>query len=1113
MFYKAKRNTVFRRYNITVVVAFIAIIVIALSVASIQYYNELSHHQNNELISLKQEAEKLNDILAQCVNAISSIQKYAQYILEHPTELNIASPAMKQSGELFYLDESHRDFLHRGKRLSSSITGLGKIKEFSALKKQEIAMANALTPAFMLAQNVIEEATWFYYVSYQNFVSLYPWVNKNIWQFNVEMVSNQHNTALKELTKKTNTVIWSDPYIDSAASGMKASIGKGVFYQNDLLGSVVLDINLARLQRSLPALHKANQGIVLYNKNNQILIFKRRGKEPLNYRASWQELLPDSLRYLNASNLELLDSSAQLGQWFIEKQALEVNGWTLLKYQRYNDFTAPLRSRFLFVFSVLFIGLFAFLMFVNAMTKRTFIKPTTAFIRHIEYCAQGDPGKVKPIADWLHWFQVVEDIFTQNRSLLLQLREQNDVLDTRVNEKTVALQKSSKKHHRDYVLLRSVMNAIPELIVFNDSNGLLAGCNQSFERLTNKQERTMLGAKSTNFMPEHLAKEIDYLNSINNEIYPQKALIKAGNFIYQGFCTQFENEQGDFLGTITILRDVTKQQAIQSALEKAKNQAEYANQAKIQFLANMSHEIRTPINAIQGMLDLLLNTPLTVRQQHYLTTAKGALVTLLHLVNELLDLSKVEAGKMTISKENIHLLEVIDKALKLNVADIDLEKVKLLVEVSPKVPSVVISDEMRLVQVLTNLLNNAIKFTENGHVKLLVDAISVNQTIAQTRFSVIDTGIGIAQNNQTNLFEAFTQADQSMTRQYGGSGLGLSICQQIIKLLGGEISLKSTLGQGSEFSFTLPLDIAKATTAVDYNICKERKFSLCVINQDIPQSLIEIFYSLGWEVSSFKSLDDFYQNTIQASIVLLIDEQVFIQSKYTNKRLLNDFNVVLLGFCHPPMAELKQKTSNFLEQLNTTYVILDKPLYRFSMEKILVSLPKDNSLVNTLIPKENSSRNAPQRLSNKIPCASNKTVLTSDAASITNDDLLDVRVLLVEDNKVNQLVAKELLLSMNAQVTIADNGQHALTILEDTLFDIILMDIQMPIMDGLTTTKKIRQQERFSSLPIIAMTAHARTEDKEHSLAVGMNLHIAKPVTKDILFTSITKVLTNPRPA
>ncbi len=1113
MFYKAKRNTVFRRYNITVVVAFIAIIVIALSVASIQYYNELSHHKNNELRTLKQEAEKLNDILAQCVNAISSIQKYAQYILEHPTELNIASPAMKQSGELFYLDESHRDFLHRGKRLSSSITGLGKIKEFSALKKQEIAMANALTPAFMLAQNVIEEATWFYYVSYQNFVSLYPWVNKNIWQFNVEMVSNQHNTALKELTKKTNTVIWSDPYIDSAASGMKASIGKGVFYQNDLLGSVVLDINLARLQRSLPALHKANQGIVLYNKNNQILIFKRRGKEPLNYRASWQELLPDSLRYLNASNLELLDSSAQLGQWFIEKQALEVNGWTLLKYQRYNDFTAPLRSRFLFVFSVLFIGLFAFLMFVNAMTKRTFIKPTTAFIRHIEYCAQGDPGKVKPIADWLHWFQVVEDIFTQNRSLLLQLREQNDVLDTRVNEKTVALQKSSEKHHRDYVLLRSVMNAIPELIVFNDSNGLLAGCNQSFERLTNKQERTMLGAKSTNFMPEHLAKEIDYLNSINNEIYPQKALIKAGNFIYQGFCTQFENEQGDFLGTITILRDVTKQQAIQSALEKAKNQAEYANQAKIQFLANMSHEIRTPINAIQGMLDLLLNTPLTVRQQHYLTTAKGALVTLLHLVNELLDLSKVEAGKMTISKENIHLLEVIDKALKLNVADIDLEKVKLLVEVSPKVPSVVISDEMRLVQVLTNLLNNAIKFTENGHVKLLVDAISVNQTIAQTRFSVIDTGIGIAQNNQTNLFEAFTQADQSMTRQYGGSGLGLSICQQIIKLLGGEISLKSTLGQGSEFSFTLPLDIAKATTAVDYNICKERKFSLCVINQDIPQSLIEIFYSLGWEVSSFKSLDDFYQNTIQASIVLLIDEQVFIQSKYTNKRLLNDFNVVLLGFCHPPMAELKQKTSNFLEQLNTTYVILDKPLYRFSLEKILESLPKDNSLVNALIPKENSSRNAPQRLSKKTPCASNKTVLTSDAASITNDDLLDVRVLLVEDNKVNQLVAKELLLSMNAQVTIADNGQHALTILEDTLFDIILMDIQMPIMDGLTTTKKIRQQERFSSLPIIAMTAHARTEDKEHSLAVGMNLHIAKPVTKDILFTSITKVLTNPRPA
>ena len=210
-------------------------------------------------------------------------------------------------------------------------------------------------------------------------------------------------------------------------------------------------------------------------------------------------------------------------------------------------------------------------------------------------------------------FRSLRNYLLKNRSLLLQLTEQRDALDSRVIEKTQALQETSAKHQRDYALLRSVMNAIPELIIFNDPQGLLMGCNQAFERFTHHQEKQMLGVKAANFMPKALAKEINYLNSINDHIYPQKALIEAGDYSYQGFCNELQNSQGEVLGTISIFRDVTEQQATQTALEKAKNQAEHANKVKIQFLANMSHEVRTPINAMQGMMNLLNGTTIRLK--------------------------------------------------------------------------------------------------------------------------------------------------------------------------------------------------------------------------------------------------------------------------------------------------------------------------------------------------------------------------------------------------------------------------------------------------------------------------------------------------------------------
>lgn len=1109
-------NTVFRRYNTAVVVAFIIIVFVALAAATLRYFNELSTHKQQGLSQLQSQVSQLNRRLEQSKQALTGIQELAEYLMVTPQELNNQPVLLKQDNEQYYLDKPRIDILDQEKRLSGNITGLGNVSEFSAAKNREIAMAHALTPAFVAAQKVIEEGTWFYYVSLNEFVNIFPWIDRDSWHYSNRMQLRPHFKKIQEQTVNSNQVVWSSPYIDAAGKGMNASLGIGVFVAKQLLGIVMFDINLARLQQSLPELETSEQGLVLFNQQNEILFFKQQGKEPLSYRASWQKLLPEGLSQLNHQTLAQMSDSTKIGDWFVEKQTLSVNGWTLLKFQPYEEFISPLWSHFVFMFAILLVGLLAFLMLVNYMTRRSFIKPTHEFIRHIEHCAEGDPGKIKPTADWLHWFVLVEDIFTQNQSLLLQLKEQNEVLDSRVLEKTQALQETSAKHQRDYVLLRSVMNAIPELIIFNDPQGNLMGCNHAFELLTQHDESQMLGHQASLFMPKALAKEVGQLKENCKISFPQQALIEACDHSYLGYCNQFTNKQGEMLGTITILQDVTKQQATQTALEKAKNQAEYANQVKIQFLANMSHEIRTPINAMQGMIDLLKHTVLDARQQHYLSNAKTASFSLLHLIDELLDLSKIEAGKMVIISEEASLSSIVDKALKLNVANAYQKNLHLNVELAANVPELVNTDEMRLVQVISNLLNNAIKFTEQGKVALFIENIGEGTNDTLIRFSVKDTGIGIARDKQSHLFEAFSQADISMTRKYGGSGLGLSICQQIVKLLGGEITLISDLGKGCEFSFILPFSSpeSKHVEETKQGVAFDNPIHIGAINQNLPASLIETIKNYGWQYQQYDSLADLtlQHQTANSTVVLLIDEtELSTQISQANESEIKWREIVdWVGLCQPATQELTCNVCQKLDDLGVKHLLLDTPLYRYALTQITDAI-KSGAVKTEQQYFEQATEQDAENIQNssviKEP-ASSSTVTKNDAK--TGAALANINVLLVEDNLVNQLVAKELLLSMQAKVTIAENGQRAIELLVDDTFDVVLMDIQMPVMDGLTAANIIREQERNANkeqaLPIIAMTAHAREEDKQRSLIAGMNLHIAKPVTSDVLRESILQV-------
>jgi signal transduction histidine kinase/cell division protein FtsL len=1103
---QASKNNLLNRYNKAIVLVFAFIILSASTVAYFRYFNELQHLEKKSLETLNQQADNLNTMLEQSVQAITGMQDFANYYLKYPEELSARMPKLLQDGQLFYLDKPKRDVIGFDKRLSGNITGFGDISHFDLQQIEELAMANALTPAFISAKLTIPEATWFYYISYNKFVNIYPWIDKESWHYTDKTLNNTYIKAIELAANKQAAYFWSPPYIDAAGSGLNSSLSVGVYRKKQLVGAVVIDLNLGRLYENLPPVLSNNHGLVLLNKQHQVLINKQSSKFKLSPNTHFKEVLPEKLATLSIDDLMMLPDSAKVNGWILQKKQLFINGWILLQYQPYSEFSAPIFNRLIFISAVFFVGLVAFLGLVYLLTHRTFLQPTAEFINHIENCSQGDPGKIKPAAGWLHWFKIVEDIFSQNRSLLQQLKEQNIVLDRRVNEKTKALLESSEQHQQDYALLGSVMNAMPELIIFNDCQGNLIGCNQAFERFVDKNKERMLGGDVVPIMPKMLGTALDELSSLSMKESPDKAfshqrIVETDIHTYDVFSRQFFNDRGNSLGTINIFRDVTEQFSVQSALKKAKNQAEYANQAKSQFLANMSHEIRTPINAMQGMMELLNNTQLNSHQDHYLQNAQRASGSLLHLIDELLDLSRIEAGKMFISKEETNLDIIIEKALKLNLGLVNVSHLNFEIDISSDVPQQVMTDEMRLIQVLANLLNNAVKFTPQGEVILTVEITAKRKRDVLIRFKVKDTGIGIAKGKQAFLFDAFSQADTSMTREYGGSGLGLSICQQIVNLLGGEITVQSELGQGSEFSFVLPMKVPENQNVPAYPVKEHvtKNLALYAFSLDISQHLKDSISLIGWKYQNIDSLKNIEQTSGKEPVVILIEGHYLALH---STRFIDDLNrlklqkeesdnTILLAICQPIMSVISDQLNAQLALLSMPYILLDMPLYRYSLreinEKLKISTEPEIKKIKAI------------DLIKTIPDEGKK--------------LTGIKILLVEDNLVNQLVAKELLKNMKAEVIIADNGQIALDILEHSSkngekeIDVVLMDIQMPVMDGLTASRYIRKNACYRTLPIIAMTAHAREEDKQNSLTAGMNLHIAKPVSADLLLSSILRVL------
>ncbi len=534
-----------------------------------------------------------------------------------------------------------------------------------------------------------------------------------------------------------------------------------------------------------------------------------------------------------------------------------------------------------------------------------------------------------------------------------------------------------------------------------------------------------------------------------------------------------------------IEEDMQQREQITHELEIATARAEESTRAKSLFLANMSHEIRTPMNAIIGMTSLTLNTRLDDRQRDYIGKVKNASESLLSIINDILDFSKIEAGKLTLDIVSFQMEDVLSNATVL-VRQLALEKeIELLLDIrsnrllSPA--GTFRGDPLRIGQILTNLLSNAVKFTSQGSVRLEVEGHDQQDETLALYFLVEDTGIGMSEEQLALLFHEFSQVDGSTTRQFGGTGLGLSISKRLANLMGGDITVSSQPGVGSRFTLHVRLPYSASSSCNFSPQPSEKSFKALVVDdhdqaREVLQGLLELFDIEAVSVASGEDALALLARTDHAFDLLFLD---WVMPGMDGAAVLAELKTLSLE--KPPLTVIISSYDVDMppvqqDELSPAVQLLHKPI-----------LPGDiRILLDTL-------RNTPRHRQEQ-PSLPGRVHLQG------------MRVLLVEDNAINQHVAQQLMQFQGVEVDVADNGQKAVDMVNAhpaDYYDVVLMDIQMPVMDGFEATKILRHQPQYQRLPIIALTAHVMTEQQEYCRAIGMNGHIAKPIDPEILYKAL----------
>ncbi len=649
------------------------------------------------------------------------------------------------------------------------------------------------------------------------------------------------------------------------------------------------------------------------------------------------------------------------------------------------------------------------------------------------------------------------------------------------------------EHKRNEEELATLFRLSRDMLCIADFEGYLLRVNPAWAKTLGYTEEELTSRPYMDFVhPADRDATVAEADSVSGGtsalLFENRYRCKDGSYRWMSWNSTPVTDQGLIYCTV---RDVTEQKKAAAELKKAREAADAANRAKSDFLANMSHEIRTPMNAVIGMTELLLDTPLSSDQREYIETLDGAAESLLGLINDVLDFSKIEAGMLELSPVEFDLREALENTLRTLGHRAHQKGLELACRVAPDVPEALVGDASRLRQIVLNLLGNAIKFTEEGEVLLQVEKEAAGPGEVGLRFVITDTGIGIPRDKQDVIFEAFAQADGSTTREYGGTGLGLAIAARLVRMMGGSVSLESEPGKGSRFTFTARLAVPAGSAARTSRVPASLKGLrvLVVDDNETNRRILEEMLGL-WEmrpktVAGGKAALEEMREAAEAGepypLVLLDGNMPGMDGFSVAERIREQPRLAGASIMMLTSSARPGDRARCLELGVASH--LSKPIKR-------------SDLFDTLT----------EVLAGRVGTGVRRAGPTAGPLSKGHRRL---RVLVAEDNVVNQQVVMGFLDRAGHAAVVVSTGPEVLVALEQHKFDVILMDVQMPELDGLETTSAIRKRERSTGghIPIVALTAHVVKGDAERCLAAGMDAYVAKPLRGRDLFAAIESVL------
>ena len=684
------------------------------------------------------------------------------------------------------------------------------------------------------------------------------------------------------------------------------------------------------------------------------------------------------------------------------------------------------------------------------------------------------------------------------------LMKARDNLEEKVEERTAELEERQEHLKAAVERSRLILDSAGEGIFGVDQDGKVVFINPAANR--------MLGYGPDELHGQDVHQKIHHSHS-DGSVYPKKECPmylthadgsdhhvtdevlwrKDGSSLPVEYNSMPIKKDDQIVGAVVTFMDITARKQMELEIFMAKEKAVAATQAKSDFLANMSHEIRTPMNAVMGLAHLALKSDLSPKQRDYLNKIQSSANSLLGIINDILDFSKIEAGKLEMESVEFNLEDVLDNLANLvAVKAQEQENLEVLFAPAPEVPRFLVGDPLRLGQVLINLANNAVKFTESGEIVVATELLEENEDEVRLKFSVSDTGIGLSQKQIDRLFETFSQADTSTTRKYGGTGLGLTISQRLVNMMGGEIWVESEPGQGSKFHFTATFGLGQEPEERRFAPSPDLRGMRVLVVDDNPTSrniLQGMLESFSFEVNLAASGEEGLAEIERAAEGA-------------------PFELVVMDWKMPGMdgieASRRIKGHPGLEKIPPIILVT-----AYGREEIMQEADEaglDGFLLKPVSPSilfDTIMQATGKDTVKRVPAVRDREQEVEELEHIRG-----ARVLLVDDNEINQQVAQEILEGAGLVVTVAGDGQEAVNAVKASEYDAVLMDIQMPVMDGYEATREIRNSKsEIRNIPIIAMTAHAMSGDREKTLEAGMNDHVTKPIDPDQLFSVLGKCI------